>query len=70
MNVSLTPELERYVQKKVETGRYNSASEVIREALRTLEREEQQRGDVSVGAASNSVSPARGGCQASKEAHR
>ncbi len=36
MNVSLTPELERYVQAKVESGMYNSASEVVREALRLL----------------------------------
>jgi antitoxin ParD1/3/4 len=37
MNVSLTPELEQLVAKKVESGRYTSASEVIREALRLLE---------------------------------
>ena len=37
MNVSLTPELEKFVATKVETGRYNSASEVVREALRLLE---------------------------------
>ena len=30
MNVSLTPELEQFVSAKVETGRYNSASEVVR----------------------------------------
>ena len=36
MNVSLTPELEKMVQKKVASGLYNSASEVIREALRLL----------------------------------
>ena len=36
MNVSLTPELERYIRRKVATGLYNSASEVIREALRLL----------------------------------
>lgn len=36
MNVSLTPELEKFVQEKVATGLYNSASEVIREALRLL----------------------------------
>ncbi len=36
MNVSLTPELERYVRRKVGTGLYNNASEVIREALRLL----------------------------------
>ncbi|ODT98531.1 MAG: CopG family transcriptional regulator [Planctomycetes bacterium SCN 63-9] len=37
MNVSLTPELEQFVHKKVDTGRYLSASEVVREALRLLE---------------------------------
>ena len=40
MNVSLTPELENWVDEKVRTGRYASASEVIREALRLLELEE------------------------------
>jgi antitoxin ParD1/3/4 len=43
MNVSLTPELEHFVQTKVESGRYNSASEVVREALRLLEDHEQAR---------------------------
>jgi antitoxin ParD1/3/4 len=43
MNVSLTPELERFVNDKVKTGRYNSASEVVREALRLLEQHEQAR---------------------------
>ena len=33
MNVSLTPELEQLVAEKVQSGRYSSASEVIREAL-------------------------------------
>lgn len=37
MNVSLTKELEELVNRKVETGRYLSASEVVREALRLLE---------------------------------
>ena len=37
MNVSLTPQLEQLVRNKVETGLYNSASEVVREALRLLE---------------------------------
>ena len=37
MNVHLTPELEQLVQNKVKTGRYNSASEVMREALRLME---------------------------------
>ncbi len=43
MNVSLPPELEEFVQQKVQTGRYNSASEVVREALRLLEEHEQAR---------------------------
>ena len=43
MNVSLTPELEKFVSTKVETGRYNSASEVVREALRLLEERDQVR---------------------------
>jgi antitoxin ParD1/3/4 len=37
MNVSLTPELEQFVHEKVKSGRYLSASEVVREALRLLE---------------------------------
>ncbi len=41
MNVSLTPELEQLVTEKVESGRYTSASEVIREALRLLEEHDQ-----------------------------
>ena len=43
MNVSLTPELERFVQTKVAKGRYNSASEVVREALRLLEEQDRLR---------------------------
>ncbi|MGC8541851.1 MAG: type II toxin-antitoxin system ParD family antitoxin [Phycisphaerae bacterium] len=43
MNVSLTSELERLVQARVESGRYNSASEVVREALRLLEDHDRAR---------------------------
>ena len=43
MNVSLTPELENFVQAKVISGRYTSASEVVREALRLLEDQDQSR---------------------------
>ena len=43
MNVSLSLPLEEYVSKKVESGLYNSASEVIREALRLLQEKEQKR---------------------------
>jgi antitoxin ParD1/3/4 len=41
MNVFLTPELERFVTQKVESGQYQSASDVIRDGLRLLvERDE------------------------------
>ena len=37
MNVSLTKELEKLVTTKVKSGRYHTASEVVREGLRLLE---------------------------------
>lgn len=43
MNVSVTPELERFVQELVSTGRYHSASEVFRDGLRLLEQAERRR---------------------------
>jgi antitoxin ParD1/3/4 len=43
MNVSLTPELEQFVQSRVASGRYQTASEVVREGLRLLEEREQTR---------------------------
>ena len=43
MNVSLTPELEHFVTGKVDSGLYNSASEVVREALRLLEEHDRAR---------------------------
>jgi antitoxin ParD1/3/4 len=43
MNVSLTPKLEEFVARKVESGRYTSASEVVREALRLLEESDLAR---------------------------
>ena len=41
-NVNLTGELDRFVAKKVKSGRYENASEVVRAGLRILEREERQ----------------------------
>jgi antitoxin ParD1/3/4 len=41
MNVSLTPELEQIVAERVASGRYASASEVIREPLRLLDERDQ-----------------------------
>ncbi len=43
MNVSLTPELETLVNEKVKSGNYNSASEVVREALRMLKEQDELR---------------------------
>ncbi len=43
MNVSLTPELERFVDAKVESGLYNNASEVVREGLRLLKEQDEIR---------------------------
>jgi antitoxin ParD1/3/4 len=43
MNVSVPPELERFVQDLVASGRYRSASEVFRDGLRLLERAERRR---------------------------
>jgi antitoxin ParD1/3/4 len=40
MNVSLTPELELMVNEKVQSGLYNSASEVIRDGLRLLKEQD------------------------------
>jgi antitoxin ParD1/3/4 len=57
MNVSLTPELEQYVNKRVQSGLYHSASEVVREGLRLLKEKdevhqrklEQLRGEIQIG---------------------
>lgn len=43
MNISLTPQLEELVKRKVDSGLYGSASEVMREALRLLEERDQLR---------------------------
>ena len=41
-NVNLTEQLDRFVHNKVKTGSYDNASEVVRAALRSLEREERE----------------------------
>jgi|APCry1669188970_1035186.scaffolds.fasta_scaffold15992_1 antitoxin ParD1/3/4 len=41
MNVNLTPQLEELVRSKVATGMYNSASEVVRDALRLMAQHDQ-----------------------------
>src|ERR1700690_4204734 len=42
MNVSITDRLAGFVRKKVKSGRYNNASEVVREALRRMEDEDER----------------------------
>ncbi len=42
LNVSLTEELHKIVQEKVSSGLYSNASEVIRDAIRKMEREEKK----------------------------
>jgi antitoxin ParD1/3/4 len=39
MNISLTPELEKFITDRIQSGMYHSASEVVREALRLLQEE-------------------------------
>lgn len=45
MNVSLNPHFDEFINTLVESGQYNSASEVIREALRLLEQKKQNEKD-------------------------
>ena len=45
MNVSLPEELANFVKAKVSAGRYSSSSEVVREALRLMEKYEQQEAE-------------------------
>lgn len=50
MNISLTPELENRIKAKVETGLYNNASEVVREALRFVEMHEDWVNEIKLSA--------------------
>ena len=42
-NVNLTEHFDRFVERQVSSGRYSNASEIVREALRLLEEQEQER---------------------------
>jgi antitoxin ParD1/3/4 len=81
-NVNLTDELGTFVSEKIESGRYENASEVVRAALRILEREERQfeaklvalraaidEGDVSGIAEGDSFGRVRHKLQLSKKRH-
>ncbi len=41
-SVALTPQLEGFIQSQVASGRYNNASEVVRDGLRLLERQQRE----------------------------
>ena len=43
VNISITPELDAFLQSRVQSGRYQTTSEVVREALRLHERHETER---------------------------
>ena len=43
MNVSLSPALEDFIKTKVDSGLYNSTSEVVREALRLLQEQDEKK---------------------------
>jgi len=42
-NINLTEHFDHFVQRQVSRGRYSNASEIVREALRLLEEQEQER---------------------------
>ncbi len=47
--MSITPELDAFLQSRVKSGRYQTTSEVVREALRLLDRHEQVREEAPKG---------------------
>ena len=42
MHINLSPEMEKFVQSKVETGFYSNASEVVRDAIRRMHEEDEK----------------------------
>lgn len=63
VNISLTPELDAFLQSRVKSRRYQTASEVVREALRLLERQERDR---DAGFEALRLKLERGGAQAER----
>jgi len=51
MNVSMTDHLASYIRKKVKSGRYNNASEVVRDAVRRMEDQEAREARLAQAAA-------------------
>ena len=49
MDVHLTPELEKIILSKLQSGRYNSPSEVVSEALRLMEQRDEVRQKIAEG---------------------
>jgi antitoxin ParD1/3/4 len=43
VNISITPELDAFLQNRVQSGLYQTTSEVVREGLRLLQRQETER---------------------------
>jgi len=44
MKISLSPEIERLIADKLQSGRYRSADEVVRQGLELLEKQENRVG--------------------------
>ena len=42
MHIDIPPKLEAFIQNKISTGAYNSAAEVVRDAIRRMEREQNR----------------------------
>jgi antitoxin ParD1/3/4 len=55
MNISVTDQLAEYVREKVRSGRYNNASEVVRDALRRMEEEDARALRVAVPSAEDVI---------------
>ncbi|HXR40217.1 MAG TPA: type II toxin-antitoxin system ParD family antitoxin [Terracidiphilus sp.] len=43
VNISLTPELDAFLKSRVKSGRYQTTSEVVREALRRFQLQEKEQ---------------------------
>ena len=66
VNVSLTPELGAFLQSRVKSGRYQTTSEVVREALRLLQYQEKEREE---GLKQLKAKLQRGAAEADRRAH-